>query len=372
MLREAMSLAGVPTRPRARWTIRARRRLATARRLVKRWGPFLIGAVMFGFAVWVLHRTASRFHIEQLGDELEKFSTSQLLLAVFFTACSFCALIGYEYSALGLIGRRLPLRQLALASYVTQSISHSTGFAFFIGATLRYQFYSPLGFTVADVAKVQLYFTLTFALGVTTLAGAVVMFVPDHLASFTGTPPWLWRIAAVVALILVAAYIAWGAFFHRSFHLKGYELTFPRATATLEQIFFGVADLIAVAAALYVLLPAGLHLSYLETLAIFMASIVVGLLSHVPGSLGVFRSAVLLLVQPADDQVLPLIGSLLAFRATYYLLPLVCGVALLTVTEFGRWRDMARHALTVSREARSGGSGVSTLGPRPPIKNSRP
>ena len=112
----------------------------------------------------------------------------------------------------------------------------------------------------------------------------------------------------------------------------------PDAGATLTQIFFGVADLIAVAAALYVLLPSELGLDYLEVLAIFMASIVVGLVSHVPGSLGVFESAVVLLIQPSEEQTLPLIGALLAFRAVYYLLPLLCGVLLLAVSELHRWR----------------------------------
>jgi hypothetical protein len=112
----------------------------------------------------------------------------------------------------------------------------------------------------------------------------------------------------------------------------------PNAGATLIQIFFGVADLVAVAAALYVLLPVDLGLGYVEVLAIFMASIVVGLLSHVPGSLGVFESAVVLLVQPSEEHTLPLIGALLAFRAIYYLLPLFCGVLLLAVSELHRWR----------------------------------
>ena len=43
-------------------------------------------------------------------------------------------------------------------------------------------------------------------------------------------------------------------------------------------------------------------------------------------------------LQPTDAQTLPLIGSLLAFRGVYYLLPLVCGVVVLAVSELHRWR----------------------------------
>jgi phosphatidylglycerol lysyltransferase len=71
-------------------------------------------------------------------------------------------------------------------------------------------------------------------------------------------------------------------------------------------------------------------------------------MSNVPGSLGVFESAVILLIRPADDQLLPLVGSLLAFRACYYLLPLLCGVTLLTLFELARWRGALARSLAAA------------------------
>jgi uncharacterized membrane protein YbhN (UPF0104 family) len=304
-----------------------------------------LGAVMFAVAAWVLQRTLARYGIADLHAELAALAPAQVGLAVLYTGLSFAALIGYEWSAMNLIGRRVPFRKLALASFTTQSIAHSTGFAPVVGATLRYQFYADRGLSVLDVAKIQIIFTLTFALGVATLAGGVLVVEPTRLAAATGLPGWAWQVAAAVGLIGVITYIAWGALFHRPFTLYGRVYTLPPAASTLTQIFFGVADLLAVAAALNVLLPASLDLSYLEVLAIFMASIVVGLMSHVPGSLGVFESAVFLLVRPSEDQVLPLLGALLAFRACYYLLPLACGVLLFAGYELVRWRRALGYRL---------------------------
>ena len=300
--------------------------------------PYLVGGVMFAVAVWVLYSALRRYELADLHAELATLTAEQVGLAVLYTFLSFVALIGYEWSALSLVGRRMPPGHLSLASFCTQSIAHSTGFAFVVGASLRYHFYAARGLGIADVAKVQMYFTATFTLGVATLAGAVVLVEPWRLATATGLPPWLWRVAAAATLALVIAYVVWGAFFHRPLRWRGRELVLPDAGATLTQIFFGVTDLMAVAAALYVLLPAELGLGYLEVLAIFMASIVIGLISHVPGSLGVFESAVILLVQPPEGHTLPLIGALLAFRAVYYLLPLACGVLLLALSELSRWR----------------------------------
>lgn len=308
------------------------------RHVLRQAAPYTLGAVMFAIAVWVLYRTLGRYDLADLRAELASFSTGELGLAVLFTALSFAALVGYEHSALRLIGRRLPLPKLALASFCTQSIAHSTGFAFVVGASLRYRFYAERGLSVVDVAKIQLLFTVTFTLGVATLAGAVLVVEPWRLAAVTGLPGWLLRLGALLGLALVAAYLAWGAWYHRPIKVSGRSFSLPPVASTLSQIFFGVADLIAVAAALYVLLPESLGLSYVEVLAIFMAAIVVGLVSHVPGSLGVFESAVILLVQPGEGQTLPLVGALLAFRACYYLLPLICGVLLLAVCELSRWR----------------------------------
>jgi uncharacterized membrane protein YbhN (UPF0104 family) len=320
------------------WRARARRAL-----------PYLVGGVMFAVAVWVLRGTLARYDLADLRAELAGLSLRQVGLAVLFTGLSFAALVGYEFSALRMIGKRVPLGQMALASFATQSIAHSTGFAFIVGATLRYNFYAGRGLGLGDVAKIQVIFTATFTLGVATLAGAVVAVEPWRLAHATGLPAWLWRAAAGAGLALVVAYVVWGAFFHRPFRWRGREFALPGAGATLTQIFFGVADLMAVAAALHVLLPAELGLGYPEVLAIFMASIVVGLMSHVPGSLGVFESAVILLVQPSGPQTLPLLGALLAFRGAYYLLPLACGVAVLAATELRRWRGVARRLGDLAR-----------------------
>ena len=189
--------------------------------------PYLVGAAMFGVAVWVLHSALRRYDLADLHAELAELTLYQVGLAILFTFASFLALIGYEWSALGLSasGCRSPI--WSLASFATQSIAHSTGFAFVIGATLRYHFYSDRGLGIADVAKVQMFFTATFTLGVATLAGGVVMIEPWRLAAATGLPPWLWRLAAATALALVIAYVVWGGFFHRPLRWRGRELILP-------------------------------------------------------------------------------------------------------------------------------------------------
>lgn len=321
---------------------------------LRAWAPYALGALMFLLALLVLHRTLAEFSYQDLRAELARLTPGRLGLATLWTALSFAALVGYELFGLRFAGRRLPLRTAALASFVSQSIAHSTGFALLVATSLRYRVYAASGFDLVTVAKVQAFFTLTFGLGMATLAAAVLVAEPDLLAGAIPLGAWAWRAVGLLLLAGVVGYLIWGARFHRPLRWGARSLEPPRAGTTGIQIGLGIADLGAAAAALYVLLPGDFGLGYGAVLGVFVAAVVVGVVSHVPGGLGVFESTVILLVRPSPEQAVPLIGALLAFRLVYYVLPLVAGVGMLGVLELQRWRAVAG---AVTREA------LSVLGP---------
>jgi phosphatidylglycerol lysyltransferase len=63
----------------------------------------------------------------------------------------------------------------------------------------------------------------------------------------------------------------------------------------------------------------------------------VGLVSHVPGGLGVFEAAMLLHV-PGEVTRYPIVGSLVLFRVIYYLAPLAAAAIMLGINEIRRLR----------------------------------
>ena len=79
----------------------------------------------------------------------------------------------------------------------------------------------------------------------------------------------------------------------RPIRLFGYPLHFPRPQAAGAQIALSVADLLLVAAVLYACLPHASAVGYPHVLAVYILAFVAGLISHVPGSLGVFDAVVL-------------------------------------------------------------------------------
>ena len=73
----------------------------------------------------------------------------------------------------------------------------------------------------------------------------------------------------------------------------------PPITLTAKQIVLSVLDIGLAALALFLLLPASVEISFLAFLGIFVLASLAGLISHVPGGVGVFRDPPLFL-KPGD------------------------------------------------------------------------
>ena len=82
------------------------------------------------------------------------------------------------------------------------------------------------------------------------------------------------------------------------------------------------------AAVLYVLLPPGLPFGFLPFVGLFGLANLGGLISNVPGGIGVFE-AVVLLAMPDGGGSAAVAAALIAYRLIYYLLPLGVAVLLL-------------------------------------------
>jgi uncharacterized membrane protein YbhN (UPF0104 family) len=297
--------------------------------------------VLFVLAVWVLRRWLHQVSLRELQIELEQVSSGQIVMALMFTGMSFLTLAGYEFYAVRHAERQLARWRIGLYSFIAQSISHATGFAILVGVSLRYKLYGRHDFTLLDVAKIQAFFSMTFALGTATLAGGVLLIHPDVPAAATSIAEPYWRATGLIALVAVVSLLVWSGPLHRPVRVFGMIMRLPSARITIVQILLGIADLAAVAGALYALMPPELALAYPKVLAIFVVAITIGLISHVPGSLGVFESTVMLLISPADDLVAPLVTALILFRAIYYVLPLACGALLFGGMTASHWHSSA-------------------------------
>jgi phosphatidylglycerol lysyltransferase len=114
------------------------------------------------------------------------------------------------------------------------------------------------------------------------------------------------------------------------------EVPVPTARLAAGQFVLSILDWGLAAAVLQALLPPS-AVPFGELLGVFLAAQLVGLVSHVPGGLGIFETLVVLALRPylPAASVLP---ALVLYRAVYYLLPLAVALALLVADEVSERR----------------------------------
>jgi uncharacterized membrane protein YbhN (UPF0104 family) len=106
----------------------------------------------------------------------------------------------------------------------------------------------------------------------------------------------------------------------------GHSVKLPSPRVALAQMTLGAIDNAVAAGIIWVLLPAG-SVGFFTFVGAYAPSVVVGLVSHVPGGVGVFEGSLSTLLgglEPAS-----LAAAFLGYRLFFFLLPLtIAGVAL--------------------------------------------
>ncbi|MGE5506031.1 MAG: lysylphosphatidylglycerol synthase domain-containing protein [Actinomycetota bacterium] len=298
---------------------------------VARGAGALFSAVVFALALWVLHRAIGRFDVRAVVSAAASYPAATLVGALGMAAASYAVLTGFDGLAVRHIGRPMPPGWTALISFVSHAVSHNAGFAVLTGGSVRLRMYSTFGLGVGEVASVIAFAGLTFALGTIVLAGGAFILEGDKVARLLHLPAGAVIGVGWAATLVLAAYLAWTALAGRPLAVGGWRFATPSLGVSLLQITIAAADLALVAGALYLLLPLGKGVSYPAFVGLYVVATLAGIVSHVPGGLGVFEGAlVLMLPQLQSDAVL---AALLVFRVFYNLLPLLLAAVVLGVFE---------------------------------------
>jgi len=299
---------------------------------VPRWLAPVAGAAIFVAAMRIVIAELRGFHYHQVAAYVDALAASRVALAVLLTCGSYAALAAYDVLATRYGGHPVPLRRAAFASFVSSAVSNTVGLSGLAGGSLRYRLYTSWGLRTADVARVIVFAMVTFWLGFLALAGGVLTAQPLVL------PRWLGPSLLVVPLgylLLTAS--------RRDRELRAGRWTFelPSRGIAAGQLAASVLDWLFAAGVFYALLPAR-AIGFSIILAAFLAAQLLGVISNLPGGIGVFEAAIFSLlggVIPASA----LAGALVAYRAVYYLLPLIVAGVLLGAGEILRRRtELAR------------------------------
>jgi uncharacterized membrane protein YbhN (UPF0104 family) len=155
--------------------------------------------------------------------------------------------------------------------------------------------------------------------------------MPDAATLVDQLPAWLNRITGLLALLGSLFYVIWLARKPRAFGWDNWRIKLPSAHATLLQMSIGATDLIFVTLAMYNLLPQTPAVELRTVAVIFLLAILLGTVSHAPGSLGVFEAVMLVGLRRFPQE--ELVAALLTFRVLYFLFPLTLATIILVLRE---------------------------------------
>jgi uncharacterized membrane protein YbhN (UPF0104 family) len=296
-------------------------------------GVRLLGLGLFLAVGWVLHRELGAYAWSDVVGHLRAIPTRQVVMASLLTALGYAALTGYDVLSLHFVRQPMPYWRIALVSFVGFSLSHNLGSALVSGGAVRYRMLSRWQIPPGDVARVITMNGVTFFLGFFALGTVIFLWMPIDLPpARQGLVATTWPLGVLFAVVL-ATYLAMSLWARGPLRVRNFEMPVPGVRTTAIQIALSAVDWILAAAVPWMLLPADAP-SFIVVLGIFLLAQVAALLSTVPAGLGVFETIVVLLLEPslAPDVVL---GSLIAYRFIYYVVPLALALPLLVGFELG-------------------------------------
>ena len=305
-----------------------------------------IGLGCFAIAAYVLGRMLSHLTVADLRQHLAHFPSSRIAAALFLTLLDWVPLFGLDWFALQVLGLQAPIRRLALASVTGYAFSRAVGLSVLSGGAIHYRLLGSLGFDLIDVARLVGVAAMISWLGFLLVGGAALIGVPATALTALHLSPLLARVLGGLALATLGIVIVISARRTRPIQVGARRFHLPKPGTALAMTAVAASDWILAAAVPYVLLaPPGVGLA--QFTAVFLIAQVAGVVSQVPGGLGVFETVVLLLLGPAYDQA-ALVGSLLLYRLLYYFLPLAIAAILLLWHEIQAGRAARQRSIAAA------------------------
>jgi phosphatidylglycerol lysyltransferase len=303
-------------------------------------GPGL-SLILFTAAIWMLHGELKTYHLSDILKAIESIPAGRMWLAIVLTIVSYAIMTGYDVLAMRYIQYSLPYSKIGLASFIGYAFSNNIGMSMIAGASVRYRLYSAWGLSALQTTQVVAFCTLTLWLGFCVLGGAVFLIEPLTIPSTLHLPIHSSLLIGVIMLMLVAAYATLTIIKRAPFAIRELEIQLPSIRLLVLQLIIAALDWMLASLVLFVLLDPGTTVSYPAFLAVFLLAQLAGLISQVPGGLGVFETVVVLMLSarlPASQ----IFGALLAYRLLYYWLPLGIAALLLGLQEILPKRERMR------------------------------
>ncbi|TDB26608.1 bifunctional lysylphosphatidylglycerol flippase/synthetase MprF [Stenotrophomonas sp. ATCM1_4] len=294
-----------------------------------RWRRLAAIAATVLIMVMALRALAGEFDdhgYHQIRIALHAVSWPQLVLATVLGMASYACLIGFDAIGLRRARRNLPASRVGITAFLAHAAGQTLGFAALTGGAIRMRSYGRAGLSLAEIGQVVLMSTLGFVFGAWLLLALALWLEPAAAARALPLSSDAVRLIGIALLAAFAVMLVAVGREGRSIGWRTHRVWLPDRRTTLEVTALSVVELCLASAAFYVLLPGQADVGFIGFVGLYLVAVVAGLVSTVPAGLGVFEWSLLkLLPQVAPAAVL---AAAVAYRVTYYLLPLLASAVL--------------------------------------------
>ena len=299
----------------------------------------LFGLSIFFVALILCWHLLKDINLCDLKNAADTLSIKAILFACLSTIGSYLMLIGCEWSATRYAGVKLKSSVITLGGICASAIGNAIGLSALSGGAIRCRLYFKQGLTTIDVARMSIFVTLSLGFTLPLLATlAALMNTKNTMLALHLSKNWIGLISS--GIISLYAGILIFLYCNRLktkpnkdtqlFQLFHWSIRLPNLRLASYQFVIALIDTVLAGAILYFLLPVQPH--FTTFIMIYILALVAGVLSHIPGGVGVFE-AVMLAAFSSEIGAASLTVALIIYRIIYILIPLFIASFLLLINE---------------------------------------
>ncbi|CAM4050781.1 lysylphosphatidylglycerol synthase domain-containing protein [Bordetella bronchialis] len=297
-----------------------------------RW-PLLRKLFFIAFALLViglLVDQAREVEWEKVFEAVQANTWPVLLRACGLAALSYLIYSCFDLLAIPYLGHKIPPIRVMAVGIVAYAFNLNMGSL--IGSVgFRFRLYLKLGLEAAEITRIVGLSLTTNWLGYFWVAGGLfawgVLPIPDNWR-IGDSALRLIGVAMVAAAFAYVALCAWSP--RRSWTVRGHDIFLPSGKIAIAQSLLGGACWMSIGFVVWALMRH--DVPYPLVLGVLLLSGIAGAVTHIPGGLGVVE-AVFVAMLSGQVPHYEILGTLLTYRAVYYLGPFAIAAVLYFILE---------------------------------------
>ncbi|MGB3291142.1 MAG: UPF0104 family protein [Burkholderiaceae bacterium] len=287
--------------------------------------------------VVMLGMAATRVEWVKVLDAVDAMPGRALWLAGLIAAASYMVYGGFDVLGKLYTGHELAWWKSLAVGCISYAFTMSLG-APVGGVGLRLRLYGRMGLKQGIILRVMAFSLASNWMGYMVLSGVVLAAGAVSLPTEWNPGEGALRAVGVLMVVAALAYPGVCGFSKvRSRTVWGHEIDLPPPGVALTQLAIGALNWMLIAAVIYMLMQQ--KVAYAPVLGALLISAIGGVLVRIPGGLGVIETVFMTLLASPSLSRYEILGAVLAYRAVYYIVPLLLAGVLYLAIEAGLERE---------------------------------